>query len=249
MNNLFNMDNPVMRGLGKVMDLIILNLLCILCCLPIVTIGPSLTALFYVTLKMVRNEEGYIVKGFFKSFRENLKQGIVINLIMLFFALFLYMDFRILNAMETRHTVLFFLLLFVLMIYLFEFIYIYPVLAKFENTVLGTFRNALLMAISHLPYTALMLVVTVAPFVLLYYIPTPQVQSLVLMLLCMMGGAAIAYCNSNFFVKIFDKYIPQEETDPNAGSDAEFLEKLAQEAAEMRGDPPEDLKPEDDTRQ
>lgn len=48
--------------MGKVADLIILNLLCILCCLPIVTIGPSLTALHYVTMKMVRNEESYIVK-------------------------------------------------------------------------------------------------------------------------------------------------------------------------------------------
>lgn len=211
MGNLFNMDNPFFRVLGKVMDLIILNLLCIVCCIPIITIGPSLTALFYVTLKMVRNEEGYIVKGFFKSFRQNLRQGILINVIMLAIGFFLYMDFRVLNLMENRHTILFFLMLFILLIYMMVFIYIYPVLAKFDNTIRNTFQNALMMSISHLPYTLLMLVVTIAPIALLIFTPSPQIQSLILMLIFMMGIAVIAYSNSYFFVKIFDKYIPAEE--------------------------------------
>lgn len=77
--------------MSRVADLIILNLLCIVCCIPVVTIGPSIAAMFYVTLKMVRNEESYIVRGFFKSFKQNLKQGIVINLIMLVAALLLYL--------------------------------------------------------------------------------------------------------------------------------------------------------------
>ena len=51
--------------MSRVADLIILNLLCIVCCIPVVTIAPSIAAMFYVTLKMVRNEESYIVRGFF----------------------------------------------------------------------------------------------------------------------------------------------------------------------------------------
>ena len=83
MGNFFSMDSKFFTFMGKVADLMILNVLCIICCIPIVTAGPAITAMFYVTLKMVRNEESYIVKGFFKSFKENLKQGILINLIML----------------------------------------------------------------------------------------------------------------------------------------------------------------------
>ena len=94
MDRFFNMDNKFFTFMSRVADLIILNLLCIVCCIPVVTIGPSIAAMFYVTLKMVRNEESYIVRGFFKSFKQNLKQGIVINLIMLAAALLLYLQYH-----------------------------------------------------------------------------------------------------------------------------------------------------------
>ena len=84
MNRIFNMDNKFFVFMGRVADLIILNLVCLVCCIPIITIGASLTALYYVTLKMVRNEESYIIKSFFKSFRENFKQSTIINVIMLY---------------------------------------------------------------------------------------------------------------------------------------------------------------------
>ena len=71
MGKLFNIDSPVMRFLGKVADLMILNLVTLLCCIPVVTIGASLTAMHYVLLKMVRNEESYIVRSFFKSFKRD----------------------------------------------------------------------------------------------------------------------------------------------------------------------------------
>ena len=56
MDRFFNMDNKFFTFMSRVADLIILNLLCIVCCIPVVTIGPSIAAMFYVTLKMVRNE-------------------------------------------------------------------------------------------------------------------------------------------------------------------------------------------------
>ena len=58
MNRLFNLDSPIMVFLGKVGDLIWLNVLTMICCIPIVTVGASITALHYVSIKMVRNEEG-----------------------------------------------------------------------------------------------------------------------------------------------------------------------------------------------
>ncbi|MFQ9510793.1 MAG: DUF624 domain-containing protein, partial [Lachnospiraceae bacterium] len=59
MGGLFNLDNPVWRFIGKLVDVALLNLLWIICCIPIVTIGPATTAMYYVTLKLVRDEEGY----------------------------------------------------------------------------------------------------------------------------------------------------------------------------------------------
>lgn len=72
---IFNLDSPFMQFLSKMTDLLLLNLVAGICCVPIVTIGASLTALNYVTLKMVRNEDCYIFKSYFKSFKENFKPG------------------------------------------------------------------------------------------------------------------------------------------------------------------------------
>lgn len=211
MNRIFNMDNKFFTFMGRIADLIILNLLCIVCCIPIVTIGPAITAMFYVTMKMVRNEEAYIVKGFFHSFKENLKQGIIINIIILAAFTMLSLDISLVRGMEgTVYKVLLYIFLVLLFMSMLIYLYIYPVLAKFYNTIKHTFINAFLMSIRHLPYSILMIVISLLPFAILF-IPSFRVQSFLIMLFILMGAAVIAYINSFFFVKIFDKYMPEEE--------------------------------------
>ena len=221
MDRLFNMDNKFFTFMSRVADLIILNLLCLVCCIPIVTIGPSVSAMFYVTLKMVRNEESYIVRSFFKSFKQNLKQGIIINLIMLAAGVLLAIDISICRGTAgSLGKVLIVIFMMILVIYLMLFMYIYPVLAKFYNTIRNTFINAFLMSIRHLPYTVLMILISAAPALVLF-IPSAQVQSTVILLLVLLGFSGIAYINSHFLVKIFDKYIPEEtsEADPDCVAD------------------------------
>ena len=215
MDRFFNMDNKFFTFMSRVADLIILNILCIVCCIPIVTIGPSISAMFYVTMKMVRNEESYIVRGFFKSFKQNLKQGIVINLIMLAAAVLLAIDISICRGTAgSLGKVLLVIFMMILVVYLMLFMYIYPVLAKFYNTIKNTFTNAFLMSIRHLPYTALMILISAAP-ALAFFIPSAQLQSTVILLLVLLGFSGIAYINSHFFVKIFDKYIQEETSKPD----------------------------------
>ena len=57
MRGVFNPDSPMMRALGVVWDLIVLNLLFLVCCIPVVTIGPAITALHYVTTKMAGEKD------------------------------------------------------------------------------------------------------------------------------------------------------------------------------------------------
>lgn len=219
MDRIFNMDNKFFVFMGKVADLIILNLLCIVCSIPIITAGASITAMFYVTLKMVRNEESYIVKGFFKSFKENFRQATIIHLIMLVTAFLLFFDVRIVNQMEGGvYKALFVIFMAFAILYLMIFIYIYPILSKFYNTIKATFTNAFLMSIRHLPYTILMILISAVP-IALFFIPDARIMSTVMMLCVMLGFSTVAYCNSFFFVKIFDHYIPKEE-EPADGLDA-----------------------------
>ena len=165
MNRLFNMDNKFFAFMGKVADLCILNLLCLICCIPIVTAGASMTALYYVTMKMVRNEESYLFRSFFKSFKQNFKQATIIHIIMLASAIILYMDLSIVRNMDgTISKVLSFVFAAFAFIYGIILLYIYPVLAKFYNTIKNTFSNAFLMSVRHLPYTFLMVVISLCPW-------------------------------------------------------------------------------------
>ena len=201
--------------MSRVADLIILNLICIVCCLPVITAGASITAMFYVTMKMVRNEEAYIVRSFFRSFKQNFKQATIINVLMLLAGVLLYFDMNICrNIKGTLSQVLLVIFTMILVIYIMIFMYIYPVLAKFYNTIKNTFTNAFLMSIRHLPYTALMILISAAP-ALAFFIPSAQLQSTVILLLVLLGFSGIAYINSHFFVKIFDKYIPEETSEPD----------------------------------
>ena len=82
MNGLFSINSPLWRFMDKALRLIWLNLLWFLCCLPIVTIGASTTALYSVTLKYARDEEGYLTRSFFQAFRQNFRQSTIIWLVM-----------------------------------------------------------------------------------------------------------------------------------------------------------------------
>ena len=105
MNNIFNPDNKFFSFMGRVADLMILNLLCIVCCIPVFTAGPAIAAMYYITLKMARNEESYVVKGFFHSFKQNLKQGIVIQIIMLLLGIVLAFDLYFCRMMSGQGAV------------------------------------------------------------------------------------------------------------------------------------------------
>lgn len=211
MGRFFDIDSGFSRFMGKAADLIILNLVFLLCCIPVITIGPALTALHYVAMKMARNEESYIVRSFFRSFRKNFRQGVVIHIILVIAGGILYADFLAARSMtEPMSQIMLYLCSLLLFVYLMVFLYVYPLLARFYNTVANTFRNALLMAIRHLPYTILMLAVSVLPAGILL-IPSLQIQASLSLLFLIMGFALISFINGRFFARIFDRYIPEED--------------------------------------
>ena len=140
------------RIFGFLGQLIALNLLWIVCSLPVITAGASTTALYYCTLKLHKDGDIRVFHDFFKSFKQNFKQATVINLIMLAVAAILYMDLRIVGNIDGTMSQVLYIVFFAFgILYMMVFLYIYPVLAKFYNSIKNTFRNAFLMAIRHLP--------------------------------------------------------------------------------------------------
>lgn len=210
MSSFFNMDSPVMRFLGRLADVMILNIVFLITCLPIVTIGAAWTSLSYVTLKMSRDEESYILKSYFKAFRQNFRQSTVIWGICLAAMFIFYIDYQIIGNMDhSMAQVMFVLLTVVAILFGLTLLYVFPVLAKFDNTVFNTIKNAFLISVANLPRTLLMLAVIVGSVVLTFL--SAQTIAIGMLVWIMVGFALIAFINAHFLVKVFDRYIPQEE--------------------------------------
>ena len=152
MGRLFNLDSPLMVFLSKVADLMILNIITLFLCIPIITAGDAMTALYYMTIKMVRGEDCYIVRGYFKSFKENFKQATIIWVLAVLVFLILNGDFSIIRSgLLSFGRVMTVLLIIITVIYVFTIAVCVPGAFPFENTVKNTIRNAFLMSILNLP--------------------------------------------------------------------------------------------------
>ena len=232
MSSFFNMDSPVMRFLSRLCDLIILNLLTIVCCIPVVTAGASITALFSVTLKMVKGEESYILRGFFKGFKENFKQSTIIWLIIAVLGLFLFVDYRAAAVLPGNMKDIFQVLIgAVVIVYLMVFTYIFPYVARFRNDIKNIFKNSLLIAVLNLPWTLVLIICPLALFFITFLTTTTLVYGSMLWIL--FGFALVAYLSSIIFRKVFVKYEPKEETSESEGlpEDYQLPEEASKEEA------------------
>ncbi|MCR4807929.1 MAG: DUF624 domain-containing protein [Lachnospiraceae bacterium] len=214
MGKIFSLDSPFVQFMNRVADIMWLNILFVLCCIPVITIGASVTAMYYVTLKMVRNEESYITKSFFKSFKLNFRQATVIWLIILVAGTLLAFDYAIMTGNmgvnienATLARVMQVLLIAVSVFYVFTVTYVFPVLSKFYNSIRNTIKNAFIMSIRHFPYTLACIAVMIIVALLIIYLP------IMLMLSIFLLFALAAYANSFIFVRVFDNYLPKEETE------------------------------------
>lgn len=207
-------DGPVFRFLETVANLILLNLLFLVCSLPIVTIGPALTATYYVALKMIRKEDSGIFKNFFHAFRLNFKQGLLLGLGVMVLAAVLLVDMQVLTYLpaipEAVSKVLMVVIGLLLLILAIIAIYLFAVLAQFENTSKELLKWSAIVAVRHLPVTLISLVIVAVPVLCMLFIPTLFLQT-VLPIMLLMGFAGIAYLQSYFYVRVFAYYMPSEE--------------------------------------
>ena len=203
------MDSPLMRFLTKIADLMVLNILFCITSIPLITIGASWTALYSVTLKMVRDEEGSVSRSYFRSFRQNFRQATLLWLGVLVVLALLVLDIRVLNGMAggtapglLRVGVEILALLGIMVLQ-----YLFPSLARFEASLADTLKNACMMVLAHLPKTALMTAAAVgAVWITLINNTTIAVG---LMVWPLIGFSLMAFGNSGILRKIFDNYVPK----------------------------------------
>lgn len=171
MGKIFDLDSPLIRFLNKMADLMWLNILVMFCSIPIFTGGAALTAAHYVALKMRRDEEGYITREFFKSFKANFKQSTLIWLLMLLIAAVLGTDFYLMRNNEDLNIpqAIQVLIMAAGILYVFLLVWVFPMQSKFINTIPKTMKNAFALSMIQLPKTILMILAYVLPWVILWF--------------------------------------------------------------------------------
>ena len=171
MDKFFDSGNPVMRFLSRLVDLAILNIMTVIYAIPVVTVGAALTAMNYVLLHLYRRDETYVTRMFRKSFRDNLKQGIPLGLIVLFTAVITATDLWAMHASGSRMMTLMMIIITVIAGFLFvTFVYMFALQSRYENTVKGTIVNAFRLALANLPRTVVMMIIWIIWILVMVYL-------------------------------------------------------------------------------
>lgn len=224
MDKIIDIDSPLVRTVNKITDLVVLNIWTLLCSIPIITVGASFSAAHYVALKIRRNEEGYTTREFFKAFKQNFKKATLIWLIILFIIIVLALDFYIIRntdlgipkIVQGIITVVAALLACTVM-------WVFPLQAKFENTVRQTIKNAFSLSMIQAPRTILMIIMHIAPFVLCFSVY--QIMPLYLFFGFSLPIYVSAMLYNKMFTRLEEKILENSEveTEPSGEEDGEKI--------------------------
>lgn len=225
---LFSPDNPVMRFFTWVGYIWFLNILWLVCSLPIFTIGASTTALIYSCMKL-RADEGYVWKNFFKSFKENFRQSTLIWLIYLPLGLLIGLGMIFWNNYNIPGSKLIWCVVFAMgILYSISLLYVFAVQSKFVNTIKNTIFYSFLLAFTNIKETILLALIVVG--VVLINLVSPFVVNFVTINI---GIGIVVYLMGFHYQKIFEKYIPKKEyADYDVEDTSEEMQEEAEDVAE-----------------
>lgn len=205
MKNIFGENGLLYRMVTRMVDLVLLNIVFLFTCIPVITIGTAMTAMYAVTMKMCRNEESYIIRSYVQYFRENFKKATAAWSLLLIILGIILGDFWAIGVLGLKMTdYLRVLIMAVFLLWMMEVSYVFPLIAKFENTVKNTMKNALIIAMTRVIYTVPIVCVNLIPVGLIVYGGTPFLWGIRSYLL--IGFAFFAFVNSFLFVKVFERY-------------------------------------------
>lgn len=203
MRFLFAPDSPVMQFIGRFCDIVILNIVFLLTCLPIFTIGAANAAMYDVVFRMDTEREEKLLGTYFRAFQENFRQGTVIWLILLLFGTASCVNMVQFSAIGgTFGYILFVFAMLVMVVAVMAASYVFPLLSQFRNSTRNMLKNALLLSVANLPRTLVVAVVNAFPWVLMIL----NLYTFIRLgfLWFALYFAAAAYFNSRVLKKIFD---------------------------------------------
>ena len=210
MDKLFQMDSPLMNFLSKVASLVALNLLWLLCCIPVVTIGASTTAMYCVTRDMAKGDWPSVVPDFIRAFAGNFKQSVLIFFILLI-PVCLAISYLLLTITTALGAIWWFKALCYIAIAIVCVVcsYVYPLLANFDNSIRGTLKNAMLLPLANPLLAAVVTALNLLPILLLMI--NTEIFSPFSYFWVTIGSALTAFVNTKMLLGLFRHFVPKKE--------------------------------------
>ncbi|MCQ2574317.1 MAG: YesL family protein [Treponema sp.] len=203
-----NINSSFFKFWDKFIDLFFLNLIMLVCCLPVITIGPAVTAAYAVLLKMVDDEEGYIYKSYFKYFKSNFKKGMILGIIFTLAAYALYIEWQVVTKMDDVNFIFIVIAILSTAIVIAGGLYVFPLTARYENTVKNTIKNSYQISIYFFGRTCFILFIIALEIVLFMW------NKWLLLAGILVGPMIIIYTIAGMGKKIFLK-IEQDNPCPH----------------------------------
>lgn len=169
----FSYDGKPMEILNKLGEIILLNIVFLICCVPVITIGSSLTSFYYAMIKSVRRERGGPIREFMSSMKRTLGKGSLLTVAIIVWMAFMYLGIRMAWT-GAEDTVTFTLALYTVatLISGCVLIYVFPVLSRFEMRMMQIIKLSFVMSIRFFYVTAAIAVGSVAVgWLLVRYLP------------------------------------------------------------------------------
>lgn len=206
---LLDPDSPIMSFLARVADLVILNVLWLLCCLPVVTAGASTTAMYHVVRHLQEESISSVTRDFFRSFKSDFRQATPVYLLLLIPTAAVVMNAWILSAQSSDVVPVYVRAIWMVSALMLTFVvsFVYPVMAYFDDTVWKTLRTAAVLAVAKLPRTVLISAINLLPIIMLFVSLPFFLRSSIFWLL--IGGSLTAYLNMLILRPVFKKIIDE----------------------------------------
>lgn len=204
MGSFFSPDSKFMQTMSWLADLVVLNLLFLVSCVPLFTIGAASTAMYTVCFQLGTEKESGIFRTYFRSFRENFKQSTILFLILALLLLALFFDTLLLFSMTGWLRYGCVLTGFLLVLAVLMYSYAFPLLSQFANSTRQTLKNSLFLSLGYLPRSLLIGALNVFPLALALLNLYTFLQTA--MMWAFLYFSAAAYFNSLLLKKVFAHY-------------------------------------------
>lgn len=205
MGALFSPDSKFMQAMGRIGDLAVLNLLFLVSCIPLITVGAASAALYTVCFRMGTDREQGLVRSYFQAFRENFKQGTIVWLALALFLAAGVLNTLLFYALEGMLHFLFLLTAVLLVLAVLMFSYAFPLMSQFSNDTRSTLKNSLFLSLGYLPRSLLVAALNVFPLMLALLDLNLFLQVGFLWIFLYFSSAA--YLNSLLLKKVFAQYM------------------------------------------